>query len=642
MPVAVWGRLPASRKALERFGNPVVTFEDAFLRSVLPGPSTPPLGLTIDDLGVHFDPTTPSRLETTLKSHPLDDPDLLRRAAEGRAFLRHYGLSKYNPVPRGFGPPPEAGYVLVIDQVAGDAAIAGAAKGVFAEMLAAAKAENPDKRILIRTHPAVTHRKGRSGHFSLSDTGGNVELLTEPFNPVDLLVGAAKVYCVSSQMGFEAIVHGHRPVVFGAPFYSGWGLSDDRNLLPAARDRRARMPDADQMFAAAMLEFPFWFDRTTGQACTFEEAACQLLAEARHRWDGLKPASMLGMHMWKRGTTGGFLNGAGHVPKFVNSAAEACSTAKDTNGQVVVWAGREPPSLASDCAKANIPLRRMEDGFLRSSGLGAELTPALSLVLDDLGIYYDPRSESRLETLIATSNDLPEFAARRAKELRQRILETGVTKYNLSAKAPPDLPTNREIILVPGQVEDDASIRAGTAETGTNLGLLEATRSANPQAFLIYKPHPDVQAGLREGALGDEALQFCDMVSAHDTAALLDACDTVATMTSLLGFEALLRGKRVICYGTPFYAGWGLTEDHGPECPRRQARVSLDRLVHAALVDYPRYMDPVSGLPSTPERIVERLANGETGKPVRLRVLAKLQGLFAGYAFIWRRGPRRS
>jgi len=642
LPVAVWGRLPASRRALDRSDGPVITFEDAFLRSVLPGPATPPLGLTIDDLGVHFDPQTPSRLETILLSASLDDPDLLRRAAGGRAFLRHYGLSKYNPVPRGYGPPPRGGYVLVIDQVAGDAAICGTGENVFAEMLAAAKAENPDRRILLRTHPAVSHRKGKAGHFTPADTGGNVALLTGPFNPVDLLEGAHRVYCVSSQMGFEAIAHGHRPVVFGSPFYAGWGLSDDRNLQPVARARRSRVLDADQLFAAAMLEFPFWFDRTSGQVCRFEDAARQLLAEARHRWDGLKPAYMLGMQVWKRGTTGRFLNGAGHAPKFVNSADESCAGAKSVTGQVVVWAGREPPSLAEKCTGAGVPLIRMEDGFLRSTGLGAELAPALSLVLDDLGIYYDPHRESRLETLIAASTTLPAFAIRRAGELRRRILETGVTKYNLAAGPPPDLPADRQIILVPGQVADDASIRTGTCKVETNLDLLRTVRAAHPDAFLVYKPHPDVQAGLRKGALGDEALRYCDMVSTHDTVALLDACDTVATMTSLLGFEALLRGKRVICYGTPFYAGWGLTEDHGPECPRRHEKVSLDGLVHAALVDYPRYIDPVSGLPCTPERVVERLACGETGKPVRLRLLAKLQGWFAGYAFIWRRGSRRS
>ena len=50
-------------------------------------------------------------------------------------------------------------------------------------------------------------------------------------------------------------------------------------------------------------------------------------------------------------------------------------------------------------------------------------------------------------------------------------------------------------ILVPGQVEDDASIRLGTRDICTNLALLRSTREQNPDAIVIYKPHPDVEAG---------------------------------------------------------------------------------------------------------------------------------------------------
>ena len=40
---------------------------------------------------------------------------------------------------------------------------------------------------------------------------------------------------------------------------------------------------------------------------------------------------------------------------------------------------------------------------------------------------------------------------------------------------------------------------------------------------------------------------------------LLGIVDEVHTLTSLTGFEALLRGIEVHAYGGPFYAGWGLT-----------------------------------------------------------------------------------
>jgi capsular polysaccharide export protein len=123
-----------------------------------------------------------------------------------------------------------------------------------------------------------------------------------------------------------------------------------------------------------------------------------------------------------------------------------------------------------------------------------------------------------------------------------------------------------------------------------------------------------------------------------DAAAALAVADEVWTITSTLGFEALLRGLPVTCLGAPFYAGWGLTRDLGPVPERRTARPGLAGLIHAALIAYPRYRDPVSGLPCPPEVIVERLAAGTPlPRGPTLRVLARLQGLLASQAWIWRR-----
>ena len=154
--------------------------------------------------------------------------------------------------------------------------------------------------------------------------------------------------------------------------------------------------------------------------------------------------------------------------------------------------------------------------------------------------------------------------------------------------------------------------------------------------MIIYKPHPDVEAGLRRGTVKAEGL--ADLVaSGADPAALLEQVDEVWTMTSLLGFEALLRGRAVTVLGAPFYAGWGLTTDLGEIPQRRSARPALAGLVHAALIDYPRYLDPVTGLPCPVEVAVERLSSGQIPHPgLANRTLSKLQGLFATYAHLWR------
>jgi len=80
----------------------------------------------------------------------------------------------------------------------------------------------------------------------------------------------------------------------------------------------------------------------------------------------------------------------------------------------------------------------------------------------------------------------------------------------------------------------------------------------------------------------------------------------VHTMTSLSGFEALLHGKQVHCYGLPFYAGWGLTVDEH-HCPRREQKLTLADLIYQALIVYPTYIHPTRLQPITVEEAAEYL-----------------------------------
>jgi capsular polysaccharide export protein len=297
----------------------------------------------------------------------------------------------------------------------------------------------------------------------------------------------------------------------------------------------------------------------------------------------------------------------------------------------MVWAGKTTDALE------DMNVVKVEDGFLRSRGLGADLIPPLSLVCDDLGIYYDPTRPSRLEHLIAASESLSDTAKQRAERLIKRITRAKLSKYNVGAtEIPVDLPKGRRI-LVPGQVEDDASIKLGTTDISTNRALLEAARNANPAAVILYKPHPDVEAGLRTGAVPDAA-EIADVVLTKTSPiAALDAVDAVWTMTSTIGFEALLRGKHVTCLGSPFYAGWGLTDDRATPIVRRTALPTLAQLAHAVLIDYPRYFDPVSGHPCPVDVVIDRLQGGTVPRPSRAnRLLAKVQGMLASYAHLWR------
>ena len=317
------------------------------------------------------------------------------------------------------------------------------------------------------------------------------------------------------------------------------------------------------------------------------------------------PVYALGFSWRKRAFVRGF-TGRSDV-RFVSDPRAVAPSA-----YLLLWGSAPvPPGTPSDAR-----IVRVEDGFLRSVGLGADLTRPLSWVLDDRGIYYDASRPSALEVLLQQADfDAAERA--RAAALRERIVREGLTKYNLAGARPWRRPADgRRVVLVPGQVETDAAIARGTGAVNTNLGLLQAVRAARPGAWVVYKPHPDVVAGLRGAGAGEhQAPAHCDEIvregSMHE---LLAQADEVHVMSSLAGFEALLRGKAVTCWGLPFYAGWGLTEDR-EAIPRRSRRLALDELVAGALLRYPVYRSRITGQRCSAEQALDDLLQWRAHRP---------------------------
>ncbi len=525
-----------------RHNLPLIRVEEAFLRGLRPGRSgEAPLGLVIDHSGIYFDARHPSDLETLLRHNPLDDSALLNRARAVMARMQRNHISKFSATDPNL-PAPEPGYVLVIDQTQNDASIAGAManKSHFIEMLATARADHPNARILVKTHPETRHGY-RAGHFTaetLRSFDANTHLVDTNHSPWVLLDGAIAVYTVSSTMGFEAILAGHRPVTFGAPFYAGWGLTDDR-LGPIAR--RGRTLSRAQLAAAALILYPKWYDPHHDRLCEIEDVLGHLEARARAWREDRGGYTAFGMSQWKRPHLRRFFKGP---IRFTNGPVDPSTTPRP-----MVWAARDETDTAAI---------RVEDGLIRSNGLGAKLIPPLSLICDDLGIHYDPSRPSRLEALITEATPLPEALRARVEDLIQLIRKRGITKYGLSSPITPALPPrdDRLRVLVVGQVSDDASIRYTAGDIRSDLALIEAARVRFPEACLIYKPHPDVVAGLRKG--GTDAAKWADhIVTKGSPAKLLDAVDRVMNISSTFGFEALLRGVPITAAVTTFHAGWG-------------------------------------------------------------------------------------
>lgn len=385
---------------------------------------------------------------------------------------------------------------------------------------------------------------------------------------------------------------------------------------------RADDLELDRLVESAIQGFDY-FSPYTGEPITALEAVslCAFWRDLIDRNRILSGAA--GLAFWKRSTIAPLL--------WPNVAALAsrrdCKSVK--RGDVVaIWKSRAPAAVLIELERRGAKLIEVEDGFIRSSGLGADCVPPLSIVVDRLGVHFDPERPSELENLLETG-DFSEALLNRARQLRESIVRSRLSKYGVGKPETVGVASGRRSILVPGQVEDDLAVIRGGRGLTSNLELLRRVREGAPEAFIIYKPHPDVVAGHRRGAIPDEKCSTVadKIVRGGSISSLIDSVDEVHVNTSLTGFEALLRHKPVTTYGVPFYAGWGLTCDRGAVPDRRTAKRSLDELVAAVLLLYPRYLDPVTGLPCPPEVLVRRLIEisdrRRSGWLVKLR---RLQG----------------
>ncbi|QOR40736.1 capsular polysaccharide biosynthesis protein [Billgrantia diversa] len=610
-----------ARKIAKRHGLAYVAIEDGFLRSRGLGVmGHAPHSLVVDQTGIYYDATRPSDLERLIHAAP-DDPERLQRARDGMARLRQLRLSKYNhapdhPLPSGTGP-----RVLVVDQTVGDASITlGLANAHrFQTMLEVALAEHPDAEILVKIHPDVAAGK-KQGHLMQAGLPARCRLITADINPWALLDAVETVHVVTSQLGFEALMAGKRVVCHGMPFYAGWGLTEDRQTCA----RRGQPRTLEQLFDAAYLRYARYANPYTGQSCRFEDTL-ELIAEQKRRNETLAGNWLgVGFSVWKQRFISHFLGDSARL-RHVATVEHA---APGPDERQLVWSSQHD-TRTKPASDAPASVWRIEDGFIRSVGLGVDLIRPLSLVLDSRGIYYDPSSPSDLEHLLLET-DFNDRLLTRARRLRQRLVELGLTKYNVGRNSDPlpELPAGQRCLLVIGQVESDASLRQGSPKVTTNSELLHRVRGDNPDAYILYKPHPDVVTGARLGQLDSHATQqFNRQVTNGCITNLLRHVDELHTMSSLSGFEALMRDCHVVTYGMPFYAGWGLTDDRGMTCPRRHRRLSLDELVAGCLILYPTYVEPHSGHIVNVETVVDWL---EQQRPTHLS-LPISRRLYRGY-----------
>ncbi|HEZ1476684.1 TPA: capsular polysaccharide biosynthesis protein [Neisseria meningitidis] len=626
-----WGLRPTTHQArafAQSHGLPFVALEDGFLRSLGLGVAGyPPFALVYDDIGIYYDTTRPSRLEQLILAANMPS-EMLNQAQQAIDLILTHRLSKYNhALDFSDGLVQDSkNIVLVIDQTFGDMAIqyGGADEATFRQMFQTALAENPDAEIWVKTHPDVLSGK-KQGYLTDLAQQPRVRLLAEDINPISLLQAVDKVYCVTSQMGFEALLCGKPLVTFGLPWYAGWGVSDDRHpkIDSLVQTQRRAPRNLLQLFAAAYLQYSRYLNPNTGEAGSLFDVI-DYLATVKRKNDKLRgELYCVGMPLWKRAVAKPFFNVPSCRLKFISSTQKLAGVKLSDDARILAW-GNGKEAIVRFAEQHHIPLLRMEDGFIRSVGLGSNLVPPLSLVTDDMSIYFNAETPSRLEYILQNQNfDDQDFQT--ALKLQKMLTENHISKYNVGSSDFTAPSTDKTVILVPGQVEDDASIRYGSPQIYRNLDLLRTVRERNPNAYIIYKPHPDVVSGNRIGHISPEdAARYADQTAEQtDILTCLQYADEVHTMTSLTGFEALLRGKKVSCYGLPFYAGWGLTQDLLP-IPRRSRRLELWQLIAGTLIHYPDYIHPET----------HQAINAETAAQILIRqknMQKNNNGLHRGY-----------
>lgn len=309
-----------------------------------------------------------------------------------------------------------------------------------------------------------------------------------------------------------------------------------------------------------------------------------------------RTAIVFNVAQWKRKYVVGFLHEYNVFFFSANMDMEQLHIAMRVahNPVFIIWGRTTPAHLDSYANIYSIPIYYIEDGFIRSIGLGANHIPPLSLCLDKTGLYYDANQPSDLENILNTYDfNKNHKLMKEAIESLGFIKKYHLSKYNDTNEGLAESlygPKTNERILVLGQVEDDQSLIYGCDVVITNVQLIKKALAENPNAQVIYKPHPDVLAGKRKelsdlSEVEDKVEIFKTQMSLADA---LYEVDRVYTLTSLGGFEALIYGVPVTTFGAPFYSGWGLTDDR-QFVSRRNKKLTLEQVFAGAYILYPRY-----------------------------------------------------
>ena len=632
----VWGmkssgnRLRNEKRKLKT--SKLFFLEDGFIHSFCIRKKRIPLSICIDKSGIYYNSKSQSQLFRFIEEKLSQKENL--RSKQIIKLWKEYGISKYN-YPK-FVSPPENPFILLIDQTDGDLSIkyGDANKKTFQEMFMFALKKWPNHKIIIKIHPDVLTSQKR-GCLDIDFCRKKNAIIIFDYGQVNKLIEKSSAICVvTSQVGFEALIYGKEVHVFGNPFYSGFGLTIDHNIS-RIKKRKSNI-SLEQLVYGSLIKYQIYLDPRNKKICEIEEIM-EFVYKQRKIYNFFpKNLQCLYLTPWK----------SRQISRFIpNSTDRSFSFFKESKSKIknfLVW-GKfnklEKYKIKSDTFIS------AEDGFIRSVGLGGELIPPMSLLFDKSGIHYDFNQPSDLEDLLQKKS-VSAKELKRAKELINLIKQNNISKYNLSSHKRfynENDSNNKQTILVLGQVETDNAMIYGVPDNilkKTNYDLVFQVKKDYPNYNVIYKPHPDIERGLRCKGRNENLINNIADKVAYGMAIqkLFEISDRVAVFTSLGGFEALIRGIPVTTYGIPFYSGWGLTEEklfNYKWKSRRTRKLSLEEMVYIAIIEYPFYYSLKYNCHTEVENIISELdfyrKRKKTLEQVIFRYWGPLKEFFKNY-----------
>lgn len=547
---------------------------------------------------VYYNFKKESNIESLLRSNWIPLEQDWNTANLALQMINKYGITKYSeypPVPDSVILSASNQNILLVDQpVDDDSVLLGSAnEQTFNDMLLYAFDNYQYANIYVKLHPDTIDGK-KEGYLKnlLKKHGLNdhpsIHVIDYHCNITSFFHFVQEVFVVSSQVGFEALLRNKNVRCFGMPFYSGWGLTNDMQVLTDPRPQRSTI----DIFVALVLQYTLYLNPFTNKKGTILDVLEYIALQQRH--SNRKNVVFYNTEFSE------FKN----IDVLLNT---------DKKNDVLITKSKKLQKHVDDfiLTDKKVTFKEVESlkyrAFLAESFLfprSYDPQDVMSLIVDHNGPYYDPKSQSDLDYML-THESYTEYE----KSCANKFIEAVKLKYLIDAKNHlygnvmiEKKESGKKTIFVPGQLENDEfTFAGGDVVIPSDYELLIAICQKVENCLIIYKPNEGSKikklTDLGRGGLISLNTFMQEkknkIVIEHEASnsCCIDAADEIHLLNHNCGIEAIIKGKKVVTYGLPFYGGLGLTEDR-QEYPRAKRNINLEEFALATCMLYPRYKIP--------------------------------------------------